>query len=251
MLPALALAPSAAPPGAGGVMHERPISRSPGYGYPGPLDSGLSGTGLVADDLYLVAHDDRTGRPHLQPRALGIGLAGALLTELMLAECIGLRRDSTVVFAAGVTRDIVLRHVLLKQIADEPGPQPVQAWLRFLAHGAARDVALRLEHAGYLQHARSWIPGRPGRRVPVNPDWAFAPMLRVRSALDPARPVTAYAAALTGLAVAAGLRFRLDHYQTQGGRTIQDAVAALGPGLQELISQTQTAVDSTVLSHRM
>jgi Golgi phosphoprotein 3 GPP34 len=232
-------------------MHERPASRLAGRGYPGPLDTGLSGTGLVADDLYLIAHDDRTGRPHLQPRALGIGLAGALLAELMLAGWIGLRRDRTVVFAAGVTRYTVMRHALLRQIADEPGPQPVQAWLRFLAHSAARDVALRLEQAGYLEHVRSWVPGRPGRQVPVNSDWAFAPMLRVRSALDPARPVTAHAAALTGLAVAAGLGFRLDHYQTQADRTIQDAVAALGPGLQELISQTRTAVDSTVLSHRM
>jgi hypothetical protein len=249
----LALAPSAAVTSAGGVMHERPASRPAGHRYPGPLNAGLSGTGLVADDLYLMAHDDRSGKPYLQPQALGIGLAGALLAELMLAERIGLRRDSTVVFVPGVAQDTVMRHALLKQIADEPGPQPVQAWLRFLARGAARDVALRLEQAGYLEHVRSWIPGRQGRWVPVNADWAFAPMLRVRFALDPARPVNAHAAALTGLAVAAGLRFRLDQYQyqAQAGRTIRDAVAALGPGLQELISQTQTAVDSTVLSHRM
>jgi hypothetical protein len=75
-------------------------------------------------------------------------------------------------------------------------------------------------------------------------------MLRVRSALDPARPVTGHAAALTGLAVACGLGFRLDQYQTQAGRPVQDALAVLGPGLQELIAQTQTAVDSAVLSHR-
>ena len=59
------------------------------------------------------------------------------------------------------------------------------------------------------------------------------------------------ALALAGLAVAAGLGFRLDQYQTQGGRSVQDAVAVLGPGLRELISQTRTTVDSTVLSHRM
>jgi hypothetical protein len=84
----------------------------------------------------------------------------------------------------------------------------------------------------------------------VNPDWAFAPMLRVRSALDPARPLTAHAAALTGLAVACGLGFRLDLYQIEARRSVQDAVAVLGPGLQELIAMTQTAVDSAVLSHR-
>ena len=111
-------------------------------------------------------------------------------------------------------------------------------------------MALRLEQAGYLTRVRSRVPGRPGRWVPVNPDWAFAPMLRVRSALDPARPLTAHAAALAGLAVACGLGFRLDQYQTQAGRSSGDAVAQLGPGLRELIAQTQTAVDSAVLSHR-
>ena len=232
-------------------MHERHASRPAGRGYPGPLDAGLSGTGLVADDLYLMAHGDRTGRPRLQPRPLGIGLAGALLAELMLAGWIGLRRDSAVVIIPGVPQDTVMRHALMKQIAEEPGPQLVQAWLRFLARGAARDVALRLEQAGYLEHVRSWVPGRQGRWVPVNPDWAFAPMPRVRSALDPGRPVTPYGAALAGLAVACGLRFLLDQYQTQGGRSVEDAVAAVGPGLQELISQTQMAVDSAVLSHRM
>ena len=231
-------------------MHERHTSRSAGYRHPDPPARGLSGTGLVADDLYLLGHDDRSGKPLLQPRALGTGLAGALLAELMLAGCIGLRQDSTVVITRDTPQGAVQQHPLLKQVADEPGPQPVRSWLRFLARSAARDVALRLEEAGYLQHVRSRVPWSQGQWIPVNPDWAFAPMLRVRSALNPARPLTAHAAALTGLAVACGLGFRLDQYQTQAGRPVQDAVAQLGPGLQELIAQTQTAVDSAVLSHR-
>ena len=154
-VPASALVPPTALTDAGGVMHERHASRPAAHGYPGPLNAGLRGTGLVADDLYLIAHDDRTGKPQLQPRALGIGLAGALLAELMLADCIGLRRDSAVVIGTDVPRETVMRHALLKQVADEPGPQPVQAWLRFLARTAARDVALRLEQAGYLAARRA------------------------------------------------------------------------------------------------
>jgi Golgi phosphoprotein 3 (GPP34) len=231
-------------------MHERHASRSAGHRHPDPPAQGLSGTGLVADDLYLLGHDDRSGKPLLQPRALGTGLAGALLAELMLAGWIGLRPDSAVVFVPGVTRDTVMQHALLKQVADEPGPQPVRSWLRFLARSAAQDVALGLEEAGYLEHVRGRVPWSQGQWVPVNPDWAFAPMLRVRSALDRTRPLTAHAAALAGLAVACGLGFRLDFYQIQAGRPVQDAVAQLGPGLQELIAQTQTAVDSAVLSHR-
>ena len=231
-------------------MHERHTGRPAGRRHPDPPARGLSGTGLVADDLYLLGHDDRSGKPLLHPRALGTGLAGALLAELMLARWIALRPDSAVVFAPGVTRDTVTQHALLRLIADEPGPQPARAWLRFLAGRAAPDVAQRLEQAGYLEHVRGRVPWSQGQWIPVNPDWAFAPMLRVRSALDPARPVTGHAAALTGLAVACGLGFRLDQYQAPGGQPVQDAVARLGPGLQELIAQTRTAVDSAVLSHR-
>jgi hypothetical protein len=152
------------------------------------------------------------------------------------------------VIAKGADRGTVERHALLRQIAGEPVPQPAGKWLRYLARDAVPDVALRLGEAGYLEYAGSRVPWRQGRWVPVDPDWAFSPMLRVRSALDPARPVTPYGAVLTGLAVASGLGFRLDQYQARAGRSVQDVVALLGLGLQELIAQTQTAVDSAVLS---
>ncbi len=37
--------------------------------------TGLSGTGRVGDDLYLIAHHEISGKPYVQPRALGLGLA--------------------------------------------------------------------------------------------------------------------------------------------------------------------------------
>ena len=231
-------------------MHERRAAALAGRGYPGPLDAGLSGTGLVADDLYLLAHDDRSGRPLLPPRPLGTGLAGALLAELMLARCIGCRSDTAVVIGPDVARTAVAGHVLLKLIADEPSPLPAREWLGFLSQTAARDVALRLEQAGYLTRVRSRIPGRGTRMVPVNPDWAFAPMLRVRAALDAAREVTPYAGVLAGLAVAGGLGFRLDQYQPRAGRSVADAVAHLPPDLRQLVIQTQITVSAAVLSHR-
>jgi len=231
-------------------MHERRAAGPVGRGYPGPLDAGLSGTGLVADDLYLLAHDDRSGRPLLPPRPLGTGLAGALLAELMLARCIRLRSDTAVVIGQHVPRAAVAGHVLLKLIADEPKPLPVQTWLEFLSQTAARDVALRLEEAGYLARVRSRVPGRGSRMVPVNPDWAFAPMLRVRAALDRGREPSPPAAALTGLAVACGLGFRLEQYQPQAGRSTGDAVAWLPPDLRQLIIQTQITVHAAVMSQR-
>jgi hypothetical protein len=230
-------------------MHERQAGAHARRPRPGPPNRWLRGTGLVADDLFLLSHDDRSGRSLLQPRALGTGLAGALLAELTLAGWIRVLPDSTVYVTRDAPPAAASRHGLFRLVAGEPG-QPVRSWLRFLAVDAAQDVAARLEMAGYLEQARTRIlPGR-GRLVPVNPDWAFAPVLLVRSALDPTRPLTAHAAALAGLASASGLGFRLDQYHSPGGRSVQDAVAWLGPGLRDLVAQTQTAVDSAVLSHR-
>jgi hypothetical protein len=57
----------------------------------------LSGTGRLADDLYLMAHHEVTGKPYLQPRAAGLGLAGALLAELMLSGTLCLWRGGVAV----------------------------------------------------------------------------------------------------------------------------------------------------------
>lgn len=229
-------------------MHEQ---QPGGHRHRAPAARGLSGTGLVADDLYLLGHEEGSGKPLLQPSALGTGLAGALLAELMLAGWIGLRQqDRAVMITGDAPYGAVRQHALFKRIADKPEPQPVRSWLRVLAHGAEQDVAVRLEEAGYLEHVRSRVPWRQGRWVPLNPDWAFAPVLRARAALDPTRPLAAHSAALVGLTVACGLGFKLSEHQTPTGRSVPDVVGQLGPGLQELIAQTETAIESAVLSYR-
>src|ERR1041384_1529675 len=43
-------------------------------------------TALLADQFFLIAHEDRSGRSRLHPRATGLGLAAALLGELMLSD---------------------------------------------------------------------------------------------------------------------------------------------------------------------
>ena len=167
----------------------------------------------------------------------------------MLGGSVSLWRDGSVVAHRTWPGDDLGRQVR-DQVAAEREPHPLREWLLFFARGAANAVAGRLEQAGYLRHVRGRIPGRPGRWVPVDSDWAFASILRVRSALDPARPFAAREAALAGLVVACGLGFRLDQHQTPAGRSVGEATGLLGPELRELIAQTQAAVDSAVLSHR-
>jgi hypothetical protein len=219
------------------------------HGHRGPLDSGLRGTGRVADDLFLLAHDDRSGRPRLAARPLGLGLAAGLLAELMLGNqpAITVGEDGALRIAREVPGTAISRHPLLSQVDLEPVLHPVPDWLAFLARDAARDVGTRLEQAGYLTRAGRRFPGRPARLVPADADWAFAPVNRVAAGLDPRRLWEPYTAALAGLAYACGLGFRVEQYLT-AGRTVEDTVSGLTPDLQALIRQAQITVSSAVLS---
>ncbi len=210
----------------------------------------LSGTGLLADDLFLMAHDDVTGRPFLQPRAIGLGLAGGLLAELMLSGQLGMSRGVVIATNPGAP-DGQLAGDVLSLVFTERDRHPVCDWLAFLARRAAADVAVRLVGAGYLQEAWSRRRRRSGQWVPVDADCAFASLSRARPALE-AAGATAYSATLAGLAVACGLGTRLLPCGPPDARLrVRDAVARLPPSVQELIAQTQAAVDKAVLIHRV
>jgi hypothetical protein len=211
----------------------------------------LSGTGRLADDLYLLAHDDVSGKPHLQPRPAGLGLAGALLAELAMAGAAGIVAGAVLPGERALPEDRLGRDVL-GLIAAESQWRPVRDWLAFLSRTAVDDVAARLARAGYLVPARSWRPRRATRWAPADADCAFAPFTRVKSVLHPSGPPDPQAVTLAGLAAACGLGPRLALYLPPGSRTRIDAlVPLLDPGLGEVITQTQAAVDAAVLAHRI
>jgi hypothetical protein len=210
----------------------------------------LGGTGRVADELYLIGHHEVTGRVHLSPRAVGLGLAGALLAELVLAGAVTV--EAGTVMPAGPGRaDDALTAAVAGQIAGETPHRPVADWLAFLARSASGDVAARLASAGYLAPARR-RPWQAARWQPTDPDCAFAPIARLKAALHLDQPGDAQSIALAGLASACGLGPRLALYLPAGARTRTDAlVSLLPPELREVIAQTQAAVDAAVLAHRM
>jgi hypothetical protein len=211
----------------------------------------LSGTGRLADDLYLLAHHEITGKLHLQPRAAGLGLAGALLAELTLSGKIYFQADQIMVADRSPPGDGLARSVL-GLLVSEPEQHAPRDWLLFLARTAAEDVALRLEQSGYLTRISSRRPWRGQRWIPVDSDCAFAPFLRAKSALDSSKPVTAQNAALAGLAAACGLGRQMALYlPPKAHHRLQEAAQQLHPSLRDLITQTQAAVDSALLSHRV
>ncbi len=211
----------------------------------------LTGTGRLADDIWLLAHHEVSGRPFLQPRATGLGLAGALLAELVFIRAIRVSRDGIAATNRVRPQDGLMRAVHLR-VLGERQRYCAGDWLTFLAQGAAGDVARRLGHSGYLALTQSRRPWGAARWVPVDADCAFAPVIRAGAALDPARPASQQSTALAGLAVACGLGPRLLAYGPPGARQqLAERVRQVDPSLRELISHTQVAVDSAVLAHRM
>ena len=209
----------------------------------------LTGTGLLADDLYLLAHHEVTGKPFVQPRALGLGLAGGLLAELVLSGRVRVL-PRVVVADRTLPADELACSVVSLLLGEREG-HLAGDWLAFLSRSAVQGVAVRLARAGYLVRdpRRRW---QAGRWVPVDPDWAFSPMIRVRVALDPARPASASDVVLAGLAVACGLGSRVLPYGPPDARQhLELSVRQLNPDLRELIARAQALVDAAVLSQRL
>ncbi|WP_436761024.1 GOLPH3/VPS74 family protein [Streptosporangium sp. V21-05] len=206
----------------------------------------LSGTRL-ANDLFFVMHDNATGRMRLHARLTGLGLAAAVLGELMLAGRI------TVGSAAGQIRLVVLdaappqdplTRTALGHIVAEPSHR-FRTWLQFLARTAIADVAERMTAEGLLRP-----PGRrpSRRRTPVDVNIAGWPVGRVNLAIQRREPLNVQDGVLLGLLVATGGN-QLVLWE-QNPAYLSGTVAALPAPLQELIAQTEAAVGDAVITRR-
>src|SRR5215207_9357504 len=109
----------------------------------------MNGTS-VAGEFYLLAHDDRTGRPRLHRRAVDLGLAAGLLAELLYVQRIMVSAGELRVIDRSPPDDALGRTVLAQLIA-EPQHVRVRIWLDFLAVAAGDMVAERLLEAGQVR----------------------------------------------------------------------------------------------------
>jgi hypothetical protein len=105
---------------------------------------------VLADKYYLIAHEDRTGRSRLHPRATGLGLAAALLSELVLEGRIGITDGELYIVDRHPPRD-ALAHDVLDLLSAQSQHTDVRTWLAFLSQDAALRVAERLMRVGAVE----------------------------------------------------------------------------------------------------
>jgi hypothetical protein len=160
----------------------------------------------LADDLFLIALDDRTGRFRLEAGVLSLGLGGALLAELLIAGTIALSSERISVRPRTSPPDS-LTHAIVELLAAEP-QHSVRTWVTFLARDAVDKTAERLvrDHHIRREETRTLLL-RPGSVTynAVDPSQVFWRSARVTQLIEERAVVEWSDCVLVGLANATGL----------------------------------------------
>jgi hypothetical protein len=211
---------------------------------------------LLADQFFLIAHEDRTGRSRLHPRATGLGLAAGLIGELILLGRVRAFEGELLVWRRDPPGD-ALTHDVLDLLIAQPQHRELRTWLAFLAQDASIRVGERLIRAGVLEPVtRRRLLGKETLYLPTNPEQrnavAWAPV-RLANTLVRGRGMDIADRALAGLVVATGLTRHVlwDFALHRPGLThLYSIVESLPADLRELVKQTEASIGSAIAAGR-
>jgi hypothetical protein len=219
---------------------------SSGNGY-GTADARLEF--LLADDFFFAAHDDVSGKTRLSERAGGLGLAGALLAELVLFRKITVAQGQVVVLDRHPPSD-ALAHAVLDELVRERDARAVRDWMRYLGRNSYELVAQRLVLSGHVHTTqRRW---RSPVYRPVDMNTAAWPITRLAQKLARREAVSLPDVVLGGLLATTGLdRYLRSEAGAEIHRYLEHLVGRLPPPLRALVAETEAALGDAVLHHRM
>src|SRR5215831_4787652 len=142
----------------------------------------------VRTDVFLLAHDDG-GRLVASEAAVGTGLAGATLIELLLAGRVAVADGRLDVIDSALTGDEE-SDATLEAIAANTAPCGPRAWVSWISHGAYERVSEQLAAAGVVRRTTGRRLGLlPVQRcLPAEDDDLIRVRARVRYAIHGTRP---------------------------------------------------------------
>lgn len=206
---------------------------------------------LLADDFFFAVHDDVNGRLRLTDRAAGLGLAGALLGELILFRKITLEQGHAVVIDHRPVRDALVNRVL-EDVLGEGEPRPVRDWLRYLARTAYEWVAQRMMREGLVRVGQGRRLRRAQAYRPVDLNMAAWPIVRVAQKLSRRETLVLPDVVLAGLLRATGLdRYVRSEAVADVHPYLEFLLYRLPTPLRALVAETEAAIGEAVLHHRM
>ncbi|MFG1953954.1 GPP34 family phosphoprotein [Micromonospora sp. NPDC048830] len=208
----------------------------------------------LRDELFLIGHDDDTGRPHLHPQALAFGLAGAVLIDLYLAGRVTLDPAHSALPAPEQRLRLRADRPVGDLIADaaitslrHPTGAPLRAWLRGFTTDLYERTRAGLVSAGILRHAtRRRLHGLLTTDIylPTHTRWPVVPRARLRALATGHEPPTDHTAALAGLVATLGLTAYL--YLDTDTATVTARLKAIADRHHPPVRHITTAVDAAV-----
>jgi len=207
----------------------------------------------LADDLYLAAHDSSRGRCLLTPATLGLGLAAALLGELVFWRRLEMRDNQLTVLDDRPTPEPATSAVL-EQLLRESHHRQIRDWIAFLATGVATElVERRLARIGLVRREeKRGLLGTRVRFVPTDPAVAAWPGTRIRIAATRGELLDSPDLVLTGLVLATGLdQHVLVTLETRERDHLFDQLRRRLPApLHHLVGHAEAAVGDAVMARR-
>jgi len=211
---------------------------------------------MLADQFFLIAHEDRTGRSRLHPRATGLGLAAGLIGELILLGRVRAFEGELFVVSRNPPGDS-LTHNVLDLLIAQPQHREVRTWLAFLAQDAEISVGEHLIRTGILEpKTRRRLLSTETLYMPMTSEQRNAaawPQVRLANALVQGRALDIADRALAGLVAATGLtRHVLWNFAVHrpGLRHLYAVVESLPTDLSELVKHTEASIGSVLAAGR-
>lgn len=196
----------------------------------------------LADELFLIGHDPRSGKPLAPDRALGAALAGAVLIELVQAGRIKVDEHGVVTVEDQRPHGERVTDAALAEILKPHWTRPVRSWIQHLRRHSRIMVASRLVRAGLIQRVptRSLL-GRTIRYPATGHPDAYAPLARLRQGLEHPDAADAGTAVLAAFALGIGL-----DEVVAGDRPIRTVRAALAQMQQSIPAELEPLVSAAI-----
>jgi hypothetical protein len=206
----------------------------------------------LADEFFLVGHDQYTGKPQVGDAVFDTGLAGAMLGELVLFGRLLINEEMLVTVQDPRPSGDRMTDTTVQEILKQHAVHAVRQWVEYLRDHARELVGQRLVEAGLVERVQSRGMLKQAVKYPArDPLKAAAAEARLRYMLDQPSQLDERTALLGGLVNAAGLEYVLG-----GGsnRRIRDELAQmtsqLKPDVRALLSGVESAVAHLALRGR-
>jgi hypothetical protein len=206
----------------------------------------------LADDFFLIGLDGRTNRPRLHAKAMGLGVAAALMAELVLSNYIQIHQNRILVASRHYAPEAREHADMLSAIIAEPQHE-LPVWLTFFAQTSVDIVQERLvahrfmhvESRGVLRSKQTYVPVDP-----MSVEWRSLRIARLISKRDIR---TWEDLSIIGLIVATDLTDAVMWNASPEDR--ENLLVILRylndePSLHALITQVETLIAAAVLSQR-